>query len=82
VGQPRAGPDAGVVDEQRGVASDRGRLRDRVLVGDVQAERRDARDLNALGVARRGVHLLGAALEQLHDELTPEPAVGAGDDGH
>ena len=67
---------------QRGVAGDCGRPGDGVRVGDVEAERSDARDLNALGVARGGVNLLGAALEQLRGELTAEPAVGAGDHCH
>jgi hypothetical protein len=58
------------------------RASDRVRVGDVEAKRRDARNLNAPGSARGGVHPLGAALEQLRGELTDQPAVRAGHYGH
>src|SRR6185503_5466415 len=74
-----AGRDAGVVDQQPDVGRRGGRFGDLPRVGDVERERDDAVEVDGARIARGGVDLGRAALEQLLREVAADAAVGAGD---
>ena len=77
----RAERDARVVDDDGHVAQLGGDPRDLRVVGDVQRDRHDVRIGDRRHVARAGVDLGGAGVQQRAGEGLPETAVGTGDEG-
>ncbi|KAG1362899.1 hypothetical protein G6F61_014069 [Rhizopus arrhizus] len=74
--------DAGVVHQQRRVATLRCRLRDRCRIGHIKLDLNDAR---CLALARRpdaGIHLSGAACECRLRKRQAQTAVRTGDEYH
>ena len=71
--------DAGVVDDELHVVELPATRRDPVEIGDVELDRHNAWIGDGRDVARRGVDLRGAALEQRVGERLADPAVCSGD---
>ena len=71
--------EAGVVDEQRHVATLLGRRGDVLGIGDVEIDAFGAVGSGFVGVAHAGVHLRRTAGEQLLHERQPDASVGARD---
>ena len=80
--KPPGMSDAGVIDEQRHIASAcRGRG-DFVGLRDIEPDGLDITLLDRRGIAGAGVHLASAASEQFPDKSQADAAVGTGDEGN